>query len=138
MTKYWIGVASADHVKLGVAGGFCQLCHGKAAPLNRMKQGDWIIYYSSKVTMGLPELCQKFTAIGQIIDDKAYVTDNGFYRRNVDFKQAESVSILPLINEFSFIRNKKHWGYSFRYGHLEIPETDFKLVADKMFVKQLP
>lgn len=27
---YWIGVASKEHVKAGVAGGFGQLCLGKA------------------------------------------------------------------------------------------------------------
>jgi hypothetical protein len=29
-TLYWIGVALKDHVLKGVAGGFCQLCHGKS------------------------------------------------------------------------------------------------------------
>ncbi len=28
---------------MGVAGGFCQLCHGKSGPLKQMSQGDWII-----------------------------------------------------------------------------------------------
>ena len=31
--RYWIGVACREHVGRGVAGGFAQLCHGKAAPL---------------------------------------------------------------------------------------------------------
>ena len=30
--KYWIIVASKDHVQMGVAGGFAQACHGKAQP----------------------------------------------------------------------------------------------------------
>jgi len=55
-----------------------------------MKQGDWIIYYSSKVIMDLPEPCQKFTAMGQLIDDKAYIADNGFHRRGVAFKKSGS------------------------------------------------
>ena len=45
MMKYWIGTVSQEHVLRGVAGGFCQVCHGKAAPLNRMKRGDWLLYY---------------------------------------------------------------------------------------------
>jgi hypothetical protein len=45
-TRYWIGVVSESHVKLGVEGGFAQLCHGKSAPLRRMREGDWLIYYS--------------------------------------------------------------------------------------------
>ena len=35
--KYWIGTVSKEHVLRGVAGDFCQVCHGKAAPLNRMQ-----------------------------------------------------------------------------------------------------
>ena len=48
MTKYWIGVASRDRARMGMAGGFCQLCHGKAAPMRRLKSGDRIIYYSPR------------------------------------------------------------------------------------------
>ena len=38
MTKFWIGVVSKEHVLRGVEGGFCQVCHGKKRPLNRMKK----------------------------------------------------------------------------------------------------
>ena len=44
--KFWIGTVSKEHVMKGVAGGFCQVCHGKQAPLNRMKKGDFLIYYN--------------------------------------------------------------------------------------------
>ena|SRR5664279_630830 len=37
--RYWIGVASRDHVMKGVVGGFCQLGHGKAAPVKRLSPG---------------------------------------------------------------------------------------------------
>ena len=33
--RFWIGVASRDHVNVGVKGGFIQLNHGKQAPLRR-------------------------------------------------------------------------------------------------------
>jgi hypothetical protein len=66
--RYWIGVESHKHVKIGVAGGFAQLCHGKSAPLKRMKKGDWLIYYSPKTSMtGAP--LQAFTALGQVCGD---------------------------------------------------------------------
>lgn len=47
-TKYWIIVASKDHVKNGVADGIAQACHGKSGPLNKMNKGDFVIYYSGK------------------------------------------------------------------------------------------
>ncbi|HYW82878.1 MAG TPA: EVE domain-containing protein, partial [Spirochaetia bacterium] len=50
-TGYWIGVVSLSHVQKGVAGGYAQLGHGKAAPLRRLQAGDWFIYYSPKTDM---------------------------------------------------------------------------------------
>ena len=36
--QYWIGVVSKDHVDAAIAGSFAQLNHGKAGPLERMRQ----------------------------------------------------------------------------------------------------
>ncbi len=70
-TRFWVGVASREHVLKGREKGFCQLGHGKAASLNRMQRGDWIVYYSSKGRMDLPDPCQRFTAIGELVDEQA-------------------------------------------------------------------
>lgn len=72
MTKYWVVVASKDHVLKGVKEGFCQACHGKKAPLARMKERDWVVFYSSKKQFGKSDALQTFTAIGQVKDDKVY------------------------------------------------------------------
>ena len=131
--RYWIGVASKEHVALGVEGGFCQLCHGKAQPLKRMSAGDWVIYYSPKETVNSNVLCQNFTAIGQVTDSEVYQFEMfpGFmpYRRNVNFIEAKSVAIRPLIEQLSFIKDKTNWGYVFRFGQIEIPKSDFDLIA---------
>ena len=42
--KYWIIVASKDHVENGVGQGIAQACHGKVTPLKRMKKGDLVSY----------------------------------------------------------------------------------------------
>lgn len=134
--KYWIIVASKDHVKTGVIEGIAQGCHGKADPLKRMKKGDYIIYYSGKRTLGKPDKCQEFTALGKVLDDEIYqfqVSEN-FYpsRRNIEFSQCKDTSILPLINDLDFIQNKKSWGYPFRFGFFEINQHDFDLISTQM------
>jgi hypothetical protein len=48
MMRYWIGIASLDHVRKGIESGFCQLCHGKTGPMRRLAPGDWIVYYSPR------------------------------------------------------------------------------------------
>jgi hypothetical protein len=133
---YWIIVASKDHLQRGIAGGFIQANHGKAAPLKRTHAGDWVIFYSPKLEFEKPEKLQCFTAICRIADENIYQhdIDGGFlpFRRNVEFIPSQDVSIIPLINDLTFIKDKTHWGAPFRFGVLQIPEADFRLIAGTM------
>ena len=135
-SKYWIVVASRDHVRKGVEEGFCQANHGKEAPLRRMKKGDWVAFYSPKERFGGADKCRRFTAIGRISDDQVYQGQMGQdfspFRRNVEFLPSSEVPIEPLILQFSFIRSKKSWGYVFKFGLIQIPRPDFLLIADQM------
>ena len=136
MARYWIGVASKDHVLRGIAGGFCQLCHGKAQPLKRMNVGDWIIYYSPKEQFETASPCQQFTAIGEVIGANVYTFEMfpGFVpnRCDIRFIEATDAPIRPLLAQLSFIKDKSKWGYAFRFGHIEIAKVDFELIATQM------
>lgn len=134
--KYWMLVASKNHVLRGVKEGIVQACHGKAQPLKRMSIGDGIIYYSPKLEFENNIPCQEFTAIGFVSGEDVYAYDmgNGFipYRRNVRYVDANPVQIKPLIEKLQFVSDKKQWGYKFRFGAFEISEIDFKLIAKEM------
>lgn len=136
ISRYWIGVASRDHVIKGVEEGFCQLCHGKSNPLKRLTPSDWIVYYSPRTGMNNGDTVQAFTAIGQVLEGEAYRFDMGDeftpYRRDVRFVAAQEAPIRPLLDHLSFIKNKQSWGYVFRFGLLEIPECDFQRIAAAM------
>ena len=140
-TKYWIAAVSKEHTMRGVSGNFMQVCHGKQAPLKRMKKGDYLIVYSSKITMEGNDNCQSFTAVGQVEDDEVYqfkMTENFKpFRRNIEFLESVETSIIPLINELEFIPNKKSWGYPFRFGFFEIKENDFNLITSKMLQNEI-
>ncbi|WP_221393666.1 EVE domain-containing protein [Dyadobacter sp. NIV53] len=135
-TKFWIIVASKDHVKSALLQGIAQACHGKVSPLKRMRKDDFIIYYSGKHFLGRPEVCQEFTGIGKVMDDEIYqFRASGDFcpsRRNIEFLPGKDVSILPLISGLNFIHNKKNWGYQFRFGLLEIDRHDFELISSQM------
>jgi len=137
--KYWILVASRDHIQRGVEGGFAQVNHGKATALKRMQTGDGILYYSSKEVYGEETKCQRFTAIGEVADDFVYQGEmgGGFvpFRRNVNYRACREVSILPLIGALDFIKDKSHWGAPFRFGMVEVGEKDFQLIAEQMLAK---
>jgi predicted RNA-binding protein len=140
MSKYWIGVASREHVKRGEKEGIAQLCHGKGSPLKRMKPGDWIIYYSPAQFFSQEEPCRKFTAIGQIKDKEPYqftMSDDFIHwRRDVAFISCQEVAIHQLLDKLSFIKNKSKWGYVFRFGMIEIPQEDFQIIARSMGLKR--
>ena len=101
-----------------------------------MKKGDFVIFYSGKQTLGKPEKCQEFTALGKIIDDEVYnfqvSEDFCPSRRNIEFSQCKDTSIIPLINDLDFIQNKKSWGYPFRFGFFEINKHDFDIISTQM------
>ena len=138
-TKYWVAVVSKEHVLNGIDWGIMQVCHGKKAPLKRINKGDFIIFYSSKYRMKDKTPYQKFTAIAKATDNEIYQVKmfENFepFRRKVKFLECQETEIRPLINDLEFISNKQKWGYSFRYGLLEISKNDFKLIATKMLLK---
>lgn len=134
--RYWIIVASKNHVLRGVQGGFAQANHGKSAPLKRMRVGDGVLYYSPKLEFEGNEKLQAFTAIGHVTGEEVYPFDmgGGFipYRRDVQYLPCHDLPIQPLVPALTFIQNKSSWGYVFRYGFFEIPKVDFDLIAGQM------
>ena len=139
MTAFWIGVASRDHVMRGVKGGFCQLSHGKASPVRRLKPGDRIVYYSPREQMSEGAPVQAFTAIGEILDGEAYEADTGGgfkpIRRDVRFFKSHDAPIKPLLETLSFTRGRASWGYAFRRGSFRIEADDYRAIAKAMGVK---
>lgn len=132
----WIAVASAEHVQKGRLSGFMQVCHGKGSPLRRMKPNDWVVYYSPTITFRGKDKLQSFTALGQIIDREPYQVDmgNGFcpFRRDVLWFDAQEALITPLLNQLDLTKNKKNWGYQFRFGLLAINDHDMQLIIKAM------
>lgn len=139
MSKNWIAVASAEHVRIGQQAGFMQVCHGKVAPLRRIQPGDGVLYYSPTTTFGGKEKLQAFTAIGMAKDREPYQVDMGEnfcpFRRDVKWLKARNAPIAPLLDELDFSAGKRNWGYQFRFGLFEISEHDLQIIATAMKVK---
>ena len=125
---------------LGTAGGFAQAGHGKRSGLARMHAGDRIVYYSPKVTFGGDEPLHAFTALGEVADEEIVQVgmspDFKPFRRKVNYLYEGAVMIVPLINDLTFIRNKKSWGYAFRFGILEIQKDDFNRIEQAFQKKE--
>jgi hypothetical protein len=136
MNNHWIAVASAGHVRIGRHEGFMQVCHGKGAPLKRVKPGDHAACYSPVETFGGNDRLQAFTAIGIVKNRPSYQADmgSGFHpwRRDVAWIDALDAPIRPLLALLDFTRGKTNWGYAFRFGLLSVSEGDFAIIANAM------
>ena len=137
MNRGWIAVACADHVALGVAGGFMQVCHGKAAPLRRMRPGDYVAYYSPTQAFRARQSLQAFTAIGVIRDTDPYCFDMGAgfqpWRRNVDWLVSQAADIRPLLGKLEFTAGRgSAWGFPLRFGVLAVSDADISVIGAAM------
>jgi hypothetical protein len=134
--RYWINTVSRAHVQNGIAGGFTQADHGDDSRLKRLSRGDRILFYSPRQEMRAGDYLQRFTAIGEIVDEAPYqaeiTPEFRPWRRQMKFLDCVEVPIQPLIEKLEFIPNKKAWGFPFRRGLFEIGEADFQTIAQAM------
>ena len=123
-------------MQAAVAGGFTQAGHGKVTGLKRLSAGDWLVFYSSKTSLRNGEPLKAFTAVGRVADDRLYQVEvaAGFvpWCRNIEFASCVEAPIGPLIDDLSFIKDKRRWGYVFRFGLFEIPCRDFDVIRAAM------
>jgi hypothetical protein len=77
-----------------------------------------------------------FTAIGTVDKGESYTFEMSQdfipWRRNITFLKSKEVPIEPLLEELTFIKDKKKWGFPFRRGSFEISCKDFELIAKSM------
>jgi hypothetical protein len=136
MSGNWIAVACAEHVRRGRAGGFMQVCHGKAAPLRRIRAGDRVAYYAPTETMGGGARLQEFVALGIVADGEPYEAQMGDfrpYRRDVAWLDVQAAPIAPLLGRLAFTR-ARNWGTALRRGLVAIAADDMALIAAAMAV----
>jgi len=133
--RFWIAVASLDHVAQAVRGAFAQVSHGKAGPLERMAAGDGLVYYSPREREGEGASLMAFTAIARILSGdirQVQAGDRRVFRRSAAYLAHTHAPVKPMLADLSFIRSKAHWGAAFRFGFLRIPPHDFARIAQAM------
>jgi len=137
--RYWLGIVHRDHVRIGVAGAFAQVGHGRREGLGRMREADGLAYYSPRESAeGEPLKC--FTAIGRIADDEIFQApvDGGDpswrpWRRRVEYRHdVTDAPIRPLLGVLEFTRDNLNWGYQLRKGLIELSRHDFEVIGQAM------
>ncbi|WP_036566664.1 EVE domain-containing protein [Nocardia sp. BMG51109] len=136
-TRYWLGVVSREHVRRGVDLGIAQANHGERAPVERMRPGDGLVYYSPRTGMREGAPVQAFTALGAIADRPAWQAeeqDGCFrpWRRAVSYEPAaQEVPIDALRGELD-LTAVPHWGVVLRRGLVELSAHDFAVISRAM------
>ena len=156
--RYFVAVAARDAVDAAIAGGYVEINHGKAGPLERMRDGDGIAYYSPR-TAADGEALQAFTALGYVCGNALYQAGGAAagddasaraaevdasarpgvddasarpFRRAARYEPAQPAPIRPMIDSLAFIRSKSHWGAPLRFGFLQVSVADFACIAGAM------
>lgn len=136
MSANWLAVASAEHVRHGREHGFMQVCHGKAAPLRRIRPADRVVYYSPCLALRGKDKLQSFTAIGVVQAGEPYAFDmgDGFcpFRRDVAWFDAIETPIQPLLDRLEFSAGVRNWGYPMRFGLFAISGPDMDAISSAM------
>ena len=137
--RNWIAVACAQHARRGCAtpgAGYMQVCHGKVAPLQRIRPGDRVAYYAPTVTMGGKDRLQAFVSIGIVLPGAPYAFDmgGGFVpsRRDVAYVPAREAVIALLLDALEFVDDRQRWGSKFRFGLFAVSDHDMRLIAQAM------
>lgn len=137
MTRYWLAVVSRDHVRRGMELGIVQANHGKRAPLERMRPGDGLVYYSPRTGMREGDPVKSFTAIATVDDRPVWqAEDQGGcfrpWRRAVGYRrEAREVPIDTLRDELE-LTAVPNWGVVLRRGLVELSAHDFDVISRAM------
>ena len=134
MSRGWLGVVSAAHVRRGVELGIAQINHGQRAPLTRMQPGDTLVYYSPTRQRGDRTPYRFFTAIGTVADDDIWQADEGDfapYRRRIDYLAATPVPLADLRPRLH-LTGEPNWGYQLRTGLVLLDVHDVQIIREAM------
>lgn len=134
MSRGWLGVVSAAHVRRGVELGIAQINHGQRAPLTRMQPGDTLVYYSPTRQRGDRTPYRFFTAIGTVADDDIWQADEGDfapYRRRIDYLAATPVPLADLRPRLH-LTGEPNWGYQLRTGLVLLDAHDVQIIREAM------
>ena len=137
MSDHYLGIAERIHADACVTAGVCVLGLSGPSGVKKLNPGDGVIYYSPK-TAPDGEVLRAFTAIGEVTGETPYErsfegASQPLWVRDVAWRrEAREVSIYDLLEQLSWIRNPKNWGFYMRGSHRAIPAEDYARIAGAM------
>ena len=136
MAAFYLGIAEKIHADMCVAEGVVVLGLGGPSGVRKLRAGDGVVYYSPK-TAPDGEVLRSFTAIGRVVGDSEYERSVGggapLWVRDVAWRtDPDIVSIYDLLDNLSWIKKPKNWGFYMRGSHRAVPEDDYEKISAAM------
>ena len=131
--RYWIVTAVTAHVDPAVSSGVASFGPDKESEASRPDKGDWLAYYSPSPAMDDDEEVRRITAVCQIEDDtpeRREMPDDGVsWTRAATFHHESTADIYDLLDDFTFVKDRSHWGVHFHRSLLEVEKSDMLATA---------
>lgn len=123
-TRTWVLVASRDHARRGLTGGFVMANHGKRAPVARMNVGDRVLIYSPTTSFPKGEPLRAITIVGEVTGEEpepSAVIEGGFNRA----ARLREIEPIPLARVRDHLPTSR-----IRFGFFELPTEDAHAIWD--------
>ncbi len=120
--RHWVIVASRDHARRGVSGGFIMANQGKRPPLARMTAGDGILIYSPTPTYPRGEPLRAITIVGDVTGDQPEPSDviAGGFRRAASLREIDPLPLEKIRDHIPVSR--------IRFGFFELEAVDAEVI----------
>lgn len=135
---YWLTTAAQEHVNIVKEKGYTQVNMGPKEPLEKMSQGDWILYYSPIILFEQPDTtCEQFTSISRLTDDHIYPQDPSNpirWRRNAQHYDCIPQHASQFHQHVDFLKQYENWLDAFHHSVFQISQNDFITIAKKIIL----
>lgn len=115
-------VASREHARRGLGGGFVMANHGKRAPLARMSLGDGILIYSPRTAYPNGNLLRAVTIVGDVSGEEPEPSELivGGFRRAARLREIDPLPLEKIRAHLPVSR--------LRFGFFELDPTDAEAI----------
>lgn len=133
--SFYLISASRDHVLSARKQSIVQANHGVKAPMERLRPGDGVAFYSARHQLKGKEPCQRFTAMATVADGHVFqerVTETFKpWRRVAVFEEGfKEIDINDVLGDLECLgKGKGKWGVYLRRGFIRMTRLDWEVLV---------
>lgn len=133
--SFYLISASRDHVLSARDQAIVQANHGVKGPMQRLRPGDGIAFYSARHQLRGKEPCQRFTAMARVGEGDMYqqrMSDTWKpWRRPAVFEEGfREIDVKQVLSRLQCLGNgRQGWGVYLRRGFIKMSAYDWEVLV---------